>query len=305
MANSQEKDTVKSKHFIVRISDCHGSDGYRCKEHDLSLDYFCTMCKDPICMDCFITKHHSHITKTIKAAIKDAMAVSFHLKSFHAKNKASRKTLGEKAQEVFEKIANDEKEVLEMLQKQQLKMQRFMTCLFDRAKISCRKVFAEQKEDMLLPEIATKSDTFGSRINSLVSLIDKARGNDLQVASHISNLYTIQKQCLLEAEKIKDTIQFMEEKHLEKDITLSINHGKILQSMVELFSCMQLPQPAGEFFRTGITFETDDVDDAQYHNMTTDSTIHSKRGGTSNRNPEGRHLWHDMEVGIYEQGQIL
>ena len=294
MANTQEKDSVKSKHFIVRISDCHGSDSYRCKEHDLSLDYFCTLCKDPVCMDCFITKHYSHTTKTIKAAMKDAMAVCFHLKSFHAKNKASRKTLGEKAQEVIEKIANDKKEVLEMLQKQQSKMQRFMTCLFDRAKVSCTKVFAEQKEDIL--EVATESDTYGSHINSLVSLIDKASGNDLQVASHISNLHTILQQCQQEAEKIEETIQFMEEKYLEKDITLSINDGKIFRSMVELFSSIRFPPPAGEFFRTGITFETYDMDDAQYHNMTTDSTIHSKGGETLNRNPKGRHLW---RINIY------
>ena len=109
MPNSQEKDTVKSKHFIVRIGDCHGSDGYRCKEHDLSLDFFCTMCKDPICMDCFITKHYSHMTITMKAATKDTMDMCFQLKSLHAMNEASNIPAREKAQEVFEKVANNEK----------------------------------------------------------------------------------------------------------------------------------------------------------------------------------------------------
>ena len=295
--NSQERDSVKSKHFIVRISDCHGSDSYRCKEHDLSLDYFCTLCKDPVCMDCFITKHYSHTTITIKAATKDAMDMCFHLKSLHAKSKASRKPVEEKAQEVFEKIANNEKEVLELLQKQHVKMQNIMTCLFDKAKVSCTKVFAKYTKDVLLhlPE-AIESDTYDSRIHSLVSLIHNPKGNDLQVASNISNLHTALMQCQQKAEEIEAAIQLVKKEErdfsmLEHSIPLRINQGKIFRSMVELFSNITLdPHSVGKIFPTGITFEEYDMDDIQYHNMTTDSTTDSKAVETPNKDPQGKHL---------------
>lgn len=282
MANNQKDDSVKSKHFIVGIidnvdiNDAHGSDIYHCKEHYLSLDYYCTLCKDPICLDCFITKHYSHITKTIKAAKKDAMDVCYHLKSVHTENKASRKAIGEETQKVIEKNANMVRGVLEMLQNQQLKMQRFMTCLFDQSKVSCRKGLAK-RIDMFLKE-ATKINTSNPRIDSLASLIDNPEGNDLQIVSNISNLYAALMLCQQEADEIEETLQFVKERqYFHRNISPRINHGKIFQSMVELFSNITLDPPsAGKLFPIGITLEKYGMDDAQYRNITTDATVHSK-----------------------------
>ena len=182
-----------------------------------------------------------------------------------------------------------------MLQKQHIKMQSIMTCLFDRAKVSCTKVFAKYKADILLLE-ATDSDTSDSRIDSLVSLIDNPKGNDLQVASNISNLHTALMQCQQRAEEIEAAIQLAKKEErllsmLELSIPLRINQGKIFHLMVELFFYITLDPPSvGKIFPKGITFEDYDTDDVQYHNMTSDSTNDAKAVETPNKDPQGKYL---------------
>eukprot|EP00112_Aurelia_sp_Birch-Aquarium-sp1_P006041 Seg1675.4 transcript_id=Seg1675.4/GoldUCD/mRNA.D3Y31 product=Filamin-C protein_id=Seg1675.4/GoldUCD/D3Y31 len=204
------------------------------------------------------------------------MDVCYHLKSVHTENKASRKAIGEETQKVIEKNANMVRGVLEMLQNQQLKMQRFMTCLFDQSKVSCRKGLAK-RIDMFLKE-ATKINTSNPRIDSLASLIDNPEGNDLQIVSNICNLHAALMQCQQEADEIEETLQFVKERqYFHRNISPRINHGKIFQSMVELFSNITLDPPsAGKFFPIGITFEKYGVNDSQYRNITTDATVHSK-----------------------------
>ena len=58
------------KHFFVKLQ--KEEDEAICKDHSLSLEFYCTVCKEVICMDCFILSHKQHKTRTIKYAINKA-----------------------------------------------------------------------------------------------------------------------------------------------------------------------------------------------------------------------------------------
>lgn len=278
--------SVKSKHFIVALG---GAETYLCREHDLSLDYYCTLCKDAICMDCFLTKHNSHPTKTMVAAKIGAINEFSNLKSLHAENNAIRKSVEEEAQKVFENIENNEREVLEKLQRQQLKMQHFISLLFGRASESYRRVFAERKESLL--QEATKSTTADPCIDSLIALMDIPNRHDLRIVTNISNLEAALMQCQQETKDIQDSLLFLKgNQTFHEGISLKIYHREIFKSMVKLFSNVALDPPsAGKFHPVGITFETYNMDDSQCHNTTKDSKIYSKGGDTLKRTQPGKH----------------
>ena len=54
----------RKQNFIVELQ--KEEDGAICKDHSLSLEFYCTICKGVICMDCFLLLHKQHETKTIK-----------------------------------------------------------------------------------------------------------------------------------------------------------------------------------------------------------------------------------------------
>ena len=59
-----------TNHFMSQISK-NDSDEYLCVSHGISLDFFCTFCKIPVCLDCCMVSHKQHDVMTVSSQIKN------------------------------------------------------------------------------------------------------------------------------------------------------------------------------------------------------------------------------------------
>ena len=242
----------KQNHCMVAKND---ADDYVCIEHSLTLDCFCTDCEAITCIDCFLTSHADHVTKTIESVKKEAVDLMAHLKSVQEGNVANRKDVESGAHRVLETIDANEDKVISEFKEQKLKMQNFISLIFDRAVQSFKKVFAEEKE-RLLKEV-TDSNAEGAYHSSLPSANATKRG-ELSAVCDIGNLRTALAQCKEEEMKIETIMKLLREKETSRDeISLSMNHQEIFKLCLKLVSNISLsPASAGKFCPLGITIKT-------------------------------------------------
>ena len=231
------------------------ADDYVCVEHSLSLDCFCTDCKAITCIDCFLTNHADHITKTVESVKKEAVDLMTHLKSVQYGNVANRADIESGAHRVLEKIDANEDKVIAEFKEQKLKMQNFISFIFDRAVQSYKKVFAEEKERFL--EKVTDSNAEGA-YHSFLPSANATKREQLTAVCNIGNVRTALAQCKEEEMKIETIMKLLQEKETSREeISLSMNHQEIFKLCLKLFSNISLnPASAGKFCPLGITIKT-------------------------------------------------
>lgn len=241
-------------HFIVANNVATDADDYVCMEHSLSFDCFCTECEEIICIDCFLTNHADHVTKTIESVNKEATDLIAHLKSVRDGNLANRKDIESGAHRFLEKIDACESKVLADFEQQKFRMQNFISFIFDRAVQSYKKIFAERKEGFL--KELTDSNTEENFCSFLPGGNVSKRG--LSAVCDIGRMRTALAHCKEEEMNIESVMKFMREIEISGDeISLSINHPEIFKLCLKLFGNISLnPASVGKFCPLGITMKT-------------------------------------------------
>eukprot|EP00112_Aurelia_sp_Birch-Aquarium-sp1_P019731 Seg4942.2 transcript_id=Seg4942.2/GoldUCD/mRNA.D3Y31 product="E3 ubiquitin-protein ligase TRIM33" protein_id=Seg4942.2/GoldUCD/D3Y31 len=76
----------KAKHFTAEIPKKSEEEGYRCRKHHIIFEYYCTICEEPVCLDCFLLLHRNHQTKEIGAVKGEVQELLQKLNTINTKN---------------------------------------------------------------------------------------------------------------------------------------------------------------------------------------------------------------------------
>eukprot|EP00794_Sanderia_malayensis_P015229 gene15229-16804_t len=117
-----------------------------CLKHGISIDLYCTVCKLFICLDCFLTEHRYHETKTIQAIKLEAESLSTKCKNMIEVNN---QILQEDGIVIDDVIRNAESKLqieLKTLNNFQVNAFKYLCLVFDGKRKRCISMFESRKK---------------------------------------------------------------------------------------------------------------------------------------------------------------
>ena len=235
----------KAKHFIAEIPK-EGEEGYRCREHNIVIEYYCTNCEKPVCLDCFLLSHRSHETKLTGTLKGEVLELLGKLKTINAKNAYDGTKGWNDASLLIEKIDHNQKQLSNNIKELHGKLEKFLQMLIEKVEAFYIQHYAVERQN-ILERFATaevlleNSDT----VNDLCSFVNSKLNDDLIVAFQTSVLKEMFTSCQEKSSALEDTMKFLKvkEQSLDKSATLEIIDEEFQRSMIRIFDNWKLKIP--------------------------------------------------------------
>ena len=235
------------KHFFVKLQ--KEEDEAICKEHSLSLEFYCTICKDVICMDCFLLSHKQHETKTMKHAKNEALDLVDSIESIRIGNASKYDEIHQRALQVQKQLEESERDVIKQIEEIEPKILGLIASIFKNAKQSYRGLFGESKvkmqEKLNSCEKSVKCNELSQKLRQL---------GDFQLACMLKELFTAKDG---NEEDIVSMVEMMQTLHKKHDAPmLVVDEEAIFNSVIDLFQRINLHPPKyGESLSNQFTFD--------------------------------------------------
>ena len=237
----------KMKHFFVELQ--KEEDEAICKDHSLSLGFYCTICKEVICMDCFLLLHKQHKARTMKYARDLALHAVEIIESVRSTNAARYDRIQQKALQIQKNLEICERDIIMQIEEMETKIQGLISSILKKTKLHSKSILWETKQMVE----ATLNNCEKSRNCNELSLKLKEIG-DLQLACMLKDLSTAREEDEKETVRIDDMVQTL---HRTRDAPILVaNEKAIFTSMLDLFKHITFDQSKyGRSIPHDLTFE--------------------------------------------------
>ena len=215
------------KHFFVKLQ--KKENDAICKEHSLSLDFYCTVCKEIICMDCFILLHKQHETKTIKYARDQALDLVDSIESIRDKNASGCDQIYQRAQQMQINLEESEGDIIKRVEEIETKIQGLISSIFKKTKLYYGSYLGKTKE--LLQDILNQCET--SKKSKELSVT-----SDLQLACLLEELVTAREEEKKETVSMEKMVQTLNK--TDNAPIMIANEEGIFNSVIDLFNHINL-----------------------------------------------------------------
>ena len=252
------------KHFFVKIQ--QEQDVYICKDHSLALDLFCSKCCDPICTNCYLSKHRDHKTRPIKYGRDDAMHLIDVIQSTEHLNVLSYDQLHQEAIRMLECAKADDQRISELIEAQERKVLALISSLFTKARL----VYSRN--------VAVKVKAAEEAISFCIKSMNKEEGydfdklNDFELASLMNDFISGMDRRQCESASIQEKTRFLEQYKFQRAFELCINENAIFRAILGIFDHFELePQLCRTSIPCGFHFE--DYSSGVYSDNTAEEEI--------------------------------
>ena len=186
---SQEHGGPTARHSIVGIGDLDGEEGHKCTKHNMILEYYCTVCEEPVCLDCFFLWHKDHKTTVISSVTQEIQKLSRELQVIHAMNEKGKVQLSRAVISAINKVDGEQLEVSEEINQYRVMVQSFIDSLFEKINAFCDEYFVEQRSALATILTGEKTQRWdGSTEGNFVSFVNSKMSDHLLVAFQASVL---------------------------------------------------------------------------------------------------------------------
>ena len=132
------------KHFLVKLQ--NEVNEAICRDPSLLLEFYCTICKEIICMDCFLLSHKQHETKTIKYARDQALGFVDTINSIRDEDASMYNTIHQRALQMQENVEDSKRVIIEQTEKMETKIHGLISSAFKKTKFYYESFFRESQE---------------------------------------------------------------------------------------------------------------------------------------------------------------
>ena len=227
----------KMKHFIVKLQ--KEGDRAICKEHSLSLEFYCTICKEVICMDCFLLSHKQHETKTIKHGRNEALELVNMIESIRKENALGYDLIYEQALQMKKSLEESEQDSIRQMKDTEMKIYALISSIFNRTKLYYEHVLRNTKimvqETLNHSKKSNNSNTLSNKLSEI---------GDVQLASMLEELAKARERAEKETGMMKEFVKTL---HETRDApVVNDNEEAIFNSIIDLFKHITLDPPQNE-----------------------------------------------------------
>ena len=221
----------KMKHFFVKLQ--KEEDEVFCKNHSLSLEFYCTICKEIICMDCFILLHKQHETKTIKYARGQALDLVDTIKSIRDENASGYGQIHQRVLQKQKNLEDSKRDIIEQTEKIEKKIHGLISSVFQKTKLYYESFFGETNEflqgKLKLCEKSIKLKGLSPKLSEI---------GDLQLACMLEELALAKEEGEKETVNIEEVVQTL--RYTNDAPIMAADEQAIFDSVMGLFKHIKL-----------------------------------------------------------------
>ena len=225
------------KHFFVKLP--KEEEEALCKDHSLSLEFYCTICKDVICMDCFLLSHKQHETKTIKYGKNEALELANIIKSIRKENASGYDVIYELALQIKRHLVECGRDIINQMEDTEMKIHALISSIFNKTKLHCEQVLGNTEIMMQETMNQCKESNNSNEVSHKLSGI-----GDLQLASMLDELAKARQKAENETGMTEEVVKTMLETH-NAPMVLA-NEEAIFNSIIDLFKHITFDPPQYE-----------------------------------------------------------
>ena len=232
------------KHFFVKLQ--KEEDEAICKDHSLPLEFCCTICKEAICMDCFLLSHKQHETKTLKYAKNEALDLVDTIESIRNENASLYDRIHEQALQMQKHLEESEGDITKQMEDTEMKIHALIWSIFKKTKLHYKGILGETKK--LLQDTLNHCETT-KMLKGLSEASKKLKEKwceigDRQLACMLKELVMAKEEDEKETVRMEETEQTLHKTH-DAPILVA-DQRAIFDSVIDLFKHINLDLPRDE-----------------------------------------------------------
>ena len=225
------------KHFFVKLQ--KEEDEAICKNHSLSLEFYCTVCKEVICMDCFLLSHKQHETKTIKYAKNEGLDLADRVESIRNGIASGYERIHERALQMKKHLDESERDIIKQVEQIETKIQGLISSIFKKTKLYYECLLGETKNllqnTLSLCETTMKANKLSKKLKGF---------GDLQLACMLDDLVTAREEKEKETVNMEEVEQTLHKAH-DAPVVIA-NEEAIFNSVKDLLKHITFDPPQYE-----------------------------------------------------------
>ena len=223
------------KHIVFRKE---SASIFNCLAHNISVDYYCSQCKELICLDCYLASHKGHTTKTKEFIKTEVLRKSADYK-FNVDANISKwceiQNSVDNAVKMIEEKSRREQDRLKVLQMQAMG---FLCLSFDRVDGNLKEFYDAKKRELLNETIRDDKES-----KNFLQLFDTISSPGLhvlkiiaQIPKFVNNINELQKEKL----KMEQAVTSLQSKNVELKLpAFKVDRMKMFRSISEAFNYLE------------------------------------------------------------------
>ena len=259
------------KHVFINIQS--QEDIYLCKDHSVPLDFFCTDCKEVICITCFLIGHNRHKARPIHFARREALEFIDTIQSIKCDAASKCAQLHQDAAAIMTSVEVNEQGLHDQLEDQEKKVHGLISSLFKDAKSYYCNNIGRMKG--IAKEILSFNDK--SVINE--SIYDFSSMNDIELACLMTELTTVMEKRREEALDIEGKIKMLRKLKSPNILRVWVDEASIFKTIIGIVDQFHLKS------KPSLKFSPHDFNFQDYSKGKYSYAIEQQRAGKVTNSP--------------------